>query len=142
MHLQILRVIILSDTAIFRELTEAKIHKFDQRDLNVRETAGKAVREKMEKIFIVKIVNETKARSYIFFACYSFRAKEQRRIFFRRRNRARLSRTGGCGFFLFFLSLNSRDSILLRWMYVGKLTSSRSLGLFRVYVGDQLFSYL
>lgn len=112
-----------------------------------RNSAKSSSRKKMEKIFVVKIVDETNVheRSYILFLrAITLKRRSNRGFFSRRRNRARLSWTGDCGFFFFFLffSISQFERFNFITMDVRWETSSRSLGLFRACVGDQLFSYL
>jgi len=128
-HSQILRIIILSDTAISRELAEAKIHvnltsaksRFKRPKFKrLRNSAKSSSRKNGKNIRRKNCGRDESTSDLIFFLrAIVLEQKDNDGFFSRRRNRARLSWTGGCGFFyLFFLSLNSKDSILLRWMNV------------------------
>lgn len=149
MHSQILRIIILNDTAISRELAEAKIHvnltSAKSRFKRLRNSAKSSSRKNGKNIRRKNCGRDESTSDLTFFLrAIVLEQKDNGGFFSRRRNRARLSWTGGCGFFFisfFYLSIRK-----IQFYYdgctLGKLTSSRSLGLFRVCVGDQLFSYL
>lgn len=116
MHSQILRIIILSDTAISRELAEAKIHvnltsaksRFKRPKFKRLRNSAKSSSRKNGKNIRRKNCGRDESTSDLtfFLRAIVLEQKDNDGFFSRRRNRARLSWTGGCGFFLSLFSIS------------------------------------